>query len=179
MQRGEGRRFVVAAIIGFAAIAAGLVALDAGGLRLTDDLPPAPPPPARSPAAAEAAAPPGSKLRAPITDAWHLDAAGYDGGEAERLASGAGMLVYFHATRCKECRALERGALASPAVRGWLGDVVKVRVATDAGAREQALARRFGVDDVPALVWVPASGGPRLVPLGPRPTAASLIAALE
>lgn len=101
----------------------------------------------------------------PVTDAWYLDASGFEGGELEQRAARASMVVYFQKARCDDCRRFEREVLAAPAVKSFLGGVVKVRVDAEASGRELRLSRRFGVERLPAIVAVPLHGPPHLVPV--------------
>ena len=104
------------------------------------------------------------KPSAPITPAWYLGASGYDGAELERQSARASMVIYFQKRKCEACRKFEHDVLAAPEVKGFLADVVKVRVDPDDGEAERKLAVRFGVSDVPALAIVPHEGPPRLLP---------------
>jgi thiol:disulfide interchange protein len=99
-----------------------------------------------------------------ITPAWFLGASGYDGAELERQAARASMLVYFQKRACDGCRKFEKGVLAAPEVKSFLDGIVKVRVDPDDGEREQKLAKRFGVGQLPAVAVVPPQGPPRLLP---------------
>ncbi len=110
------------------------------------------------------AAPSPPRPHAEITPAWFLGANGYDGAELERQASRASLLVYFQRRSCAGCRRFEKDVLASPEVKSFLGGVVKVRVDPDDGEREQKLARRFGVSQLPAVAVIPPQGPPRLLP---------------
>jgi thiol:disulfide interchange protein len=102
---------------------------------------------------------------AAVTPAWYVGANGLDGAELERQAARALMVIYFQKPRCEECRRFEREVLAASEVRSFLAGVVKVRVDPGDGDREQKLARRFGVEHLPALAVVPQRGPPHLVPL--------------
>ena len=101
----------------------------------------------------------------PVTPAWYLDASGFDGAELERQSARATMVVYFQKKRCDACRKFEKDLLAAPEVKAFLSEVVKVRVDPEAGEREQRLARRYEVKDLPALLVVPQRGPVRLVPV--------------
>ena len=101
---------------------------------------------------------------AEITPAWFLGASGYDGAELERQSARAPLLVYFQKRACDGCRRFEKEVLAAPEVKSFLGTVVKVRLDPDDGDREQKLAHRFGVTDLPAVVVVAQQGPPRLLP---------------
>ena len=140
--------------------------LDLGGLQgklFTEGPPerPAPPESARLPPPATPAPAPAG----PVTPAWFLGASGFDGAELERQSARATMLVYFQKKRCDECRQFEKSVLAAPEMKAFLQDVVKVRIDPGDGAREEKLARRFEVHDLPALAVVPQRGAVRLVPL--------------
>ena len=82
----------------------------------------------------------------------------------ERQAARASLLIYFQRRSCAGCRKFEKEVLASAEVKSFLGGVVKVRVDPDDGEREQKLARRFGVSQLPAVVVLPPQGPPRLLP---------------
>lgn len=158
-------------LLGLAVLFAAAVATDFRGLQtrlFTDSTPakavPALAKPALEKPAAERPAP-AAALAASVTPAWFLDASGFDGGELERQSARAPMVVYFQKKACEACRRFEREVLAAPEVKSFLGGVVKVRVGVDAGDREQKLARRFGVEDLPALVAVPQRGAPHVVPV--------------
>jgi thiol:disulfide interchange protein len=101
---------------------------------------------------------------AEITPAWFLGASGYDGAELERQSARASLLLYFQKRSCEGCRRFEKEVLAAPEVKSFLTGVVKVRVDPDDGDREQRLARRFGVSQLPAVAVVPAQGPARLLP---------------
>ncbi len=102
--------------------------------------------------------------QAEITPAWFLGASGYDGAELERQAARASLFIYFQRRSCAGCRKFEKDVLASTEVKSFLGGVVKVRVDPDDGEREQKLARRFGVSQLPAVAVLPLQGPPRLLP---------------
>jgi len=99
-----------------------------------------------------------------ITPAWYLGASGYDGAELERQSARAPLLIYFQKKSCDGCRRFEKEVLGAPEVKEFLGGVVKARVDPDDGEREQKLARRFGISQLPAVVIVPLQGPPRLLP---------------
>jgi hypothetical protein len=101
---------------------------------------------------------------AAVTPAWYLGASGYEGAELERQSARANLIIYFQKRACDPCRKFEREVLASPEVKSFLADVVKVRVDPDDGAAERKLAARFGVSDVPAIAVVPDRGPPRRLP---------------
>ncbi|MFN2547177.1 MAG: thioredoxin family protein [Myxococcales bacterium] len=140
---------------------AGTLVLDVGGLRSRlfaeglekqrEIAPRLPPPSAQKPSA-------------PITPAWYLGASGYEGAELERQSAGANMVIYFQKRACEPCREFEHEVLASPEVKSFLADVVKVRVDPDGGVGEHKLAARFGVSGVPAVAVVPHQGPPHLLP---------------
>ncbi|HUJ26467.1 MAG TPA: thioredoxin family protein [Myxococcales bacterium] len=110
------------------------------------------------------AAPPAATPSGEITPAWFLGANGYDGAELERQSARAPLIVYFQKKSCDACRRFEKDVLAATEVKAFLGGVVKVRVDPDDGDREQRLAHRFGVAQVPAVLVVPPQGPPRLLP---------------
>ena len=153
----------IGAIVLLAALAFGAaLVLDVGGLqgRLFADGPERPPPPvAKLPAPA---AP--QKPAAPITPAWYVGASGYEGGELERQAARATMVVYFQKKKCDACRRFEHEVLGAAEVKSFLSDVVKVRVDPDDGAAEHQLAARFGITSLPAVAVIPQRGPPRLIP---------------
>ena len=153
----------IGVLIFLAALAFGAaLVLDVGGIqaRLFAGDPERPPPPvAKLPAPA---APP--RPAAPITPAWYLGATGYEGGELERQAARASMVVYFQRRKCDACRRFEREVLAAPEVKAFLSGVVKVRLDPDDGPAEQKLAARLGVGGVPAVAVVSQHGPPRLLP---------------
>jgi Thioredoxin-like len=162
----------IGAIVLLAALAFGAaLVLDVGGLqgRLFADGPDHPPPPALAKLPAPAAP---QKPAAPITPAWYLGASGYEGGELERQAARATMVVYFQKKKCDACRRFEHEVLGAAEVKSFLGGVVKVRVDPDDGAAEQKLAARLGITGVPAVAVIPQRGPPRLLPdralAGPR-----------
>ena len=86
------------------------------------------------------------------------------------------MVVYFQKRACEGCRRFEKDVLAAPEVKSFLSGVVKVRVDPGDGEREQKLARRFGVSQLPAVAVVPPQGPPRLLPDGALHSARELIA---
>jgi hypothetical protein len=109
--------------------------------------------------------PPEKAPSGPLTPAWFVGANGYDGAELERQSARATMVIYFAKRACEECRKFEREVLGTSEVKSFLEGVVKARVDPDDGEREQKLARRFGVDRLPALAVIPQRGPPHLVPL--------------
>src|SRR5215831_20620093 len=112
---------------------AGALALDVGGLqsRLFAEAPGR-----QREIAAKWPAPAPQKPAGPITPAWYLGATGYEGAELERQSARANMVIYFQKRACEPCRRFEHEVLASPEVKSFLGDVVKVRVDPDDGAAE-------------------------------------------
>jgi thiol:disulfide interchange protein len=110
------------------------------------------------------AAPAASRPAADVTPAWFVGASGFDGAELERQSTRASLLVYFQKKSCDGCRRFEKDVLAAPEVKSFLYGVVKVRVDPDDGDREQKLARRFGVSQLPAVAVVPQQGPSRLLP---------------
>jgi hypothetical protein len=136
---------------------------------------PEPPPPASTTAPMVAGA--------PVTQAWFLDASGYDGAETERKNSGAPMVIYFHKRACDACKKVEHELLGASEVKKALEGVVKVRIDVAGSDRDAALSKKFGiVSDVPALVAVGQDGKPRLIDLranGAQLTAAQLVTALH
>ena len=104
------------------------------------------------------------KPAADITPAWFMGANGYDGAELERQSARAPLLLYFQKKGCDGCRRFEKDVLAAPEVKSFLSGVVKVRVDPDDGDREQKLARRFGVSQLPAVAVIPQQGPARLLP---------------
>jgi thiol:disulfide interchange protein len=77
---------------------------------------------------------------------------------AARLASDRRtlLLVDFTTEWCGWCRKLEREVYPDPAVAGQLSRVVYVRL--DAEREGAALARRYGVDGFPTLIFLTPSG---------------------
>ena len=151
------------AVIFLAAAAFGVaLVLDAGGLqsRLFADGPDR----QREIPAPKLPAPSSQKPSGPITPAWYVGANGYEGAELERQSARANMLIYFQRRSCVPCRRFEHDVLASPEVKSFLGDVVKVRVDPGEGDAERKLAARFGVSDRPAVAVIPHQGSPRLLP---------------
>jgi hypothetical protein len=137
--------------------------LDLGGLQaklFTEGPPERPAVAAKLPGKPAENPPPG-----PITPVWYIGANGYDGADLERQSARATLLVYFQKRSCEECRKFEREVLGAPEVRAFLAGVVKVRVDPGDGDREQRLARRFGVERLPALAVIPQRGPSHLVPL--------------
>ena len=102
---------------------------------------------------------------AQITQAWFLNAPGYEGADAERKSNGARMVVYFHKHGCDLCRRVEHELFASAEMKQLLAGVVKVRVDIEAGPRELRLAQQFGAGETPALIAFGADGLARKVPL--------------
>lgn len=115
-----------------------------------------------SPKLAQAPAP--QRPAQEITPAWFLGANGFDGAELERQSARASLIVYFQKKSCDPCRRFEKDVLATPEVKSFLGGLVKVRVDPEDGEREQKLAHRFGVAQLPAVAVVPPQGPPRLLP---------------
>lgn len=77
---------------------------------------------------------------------------------AARLASDRKtlLLVDFTTEWCGWCRKLEREVYPDPAVSGQLSRVVYFRI--DAEREGAALARRYGVDGFPTLLFLTPSG---------------------
>jgi hypothetical protein len=151
---------VLFAALGFGAA----LLLDVGGLQsklFTEGLPERAPPTARLPEKPGAA----SSAPGPITPVWYIGANGFEGADLERQSARATLVVYFQKRSCDACRKFEREVLASAEVKSFLENVVKVRVDPGDGVREQRLARRFGVERLPALAVIPQRGPPHLVPL--------------
>lgn len=112
-----------------------------------------------------------------LTPVWYLDASGYDGAELERQGARTSLVLYFKKQRCDDCRRFEHEILDAPEVKKFLTGVVKVRVDLESGERERVLAKRFGVEGAPALVVVPQSGPPRVIPLHPAGARSALTSA--
>jgi len=112
--------------------------------------------PEHAPPAAPALPPP--VLAEALTQAWFLDAPGYDGAEAEQKRTGAPLLVFFHKRACEPCRRVEHELLASPEMKHFLEGAVRVRVDVGAGAREDLLAQKLQVATLPALVAISPTG---------------------
>ncbi len=100
-----------------------------------------------------------------VTQAWFLNASGYEGAEAERKRSGARMVVYFHRHGCELCRRVEHELFASAEMKHLLLGVVKVRVDIEAGPPEIRLAQQLGAGDTPTMIAIGADGVVRKVPL--------------
>jgi len=140
-----------------AALFAGALAFDLGGLQSKLFA---------EPIAAHAIAPTFPPPAAAITPAWYIGASGYDGAEQEQKTARANLIVYFQQRSCDGCRKFEKEVLAAPEVKSFLAGVVKVRVDPGDGEREQVLARRLGVSQLPAVAVIPQQGPPRLLPQG-------------
>ena len=154
------------AVLGFAILAGAAIVLDAGGIQQKLFVEAAPRQREVVAKLPEPKAEPPRPGPAPeITPAWFVDSNGLDGAELERQATRAAMVVYFQSRACDGCRKFERDVLAAGPVKSLFAGMVKVRVDVKAGEREQKLARRFGVDALPAVYLVPARGPGHLVPV--------------
>ncbi len=100
-----------------------------------------------------------------LTQAWFLDAPGYEGAAAEQKKTGAPLLVFFHKRACEPCRMVEHQLLAAPELKHVLEGTVRVRVDLGSGPREELLAQKLQVASLPALVSISPAGAVRAITL--------------
>ena len=156
------RSWIGGLVLLLAVAGVGALLLDVGGLQTK--LFAEPGEPQRAITAKLAAAPAPGKPAADVTPAWFLGASGFDGAELERQSARAPLLVYFQKKSCDGCRRFEKDVLAAAEVKSFLSGVVKVRVDPGDGDREERLAKRFGVSQLPAVAVIPQQGPARLLP---------------
>jgi thiol:disulfide interchange protein len=88
-------------------------------------------------------------------DGWYQGASGFDEALEEYRRTNRPMLVYMTAAWCPYCRKFEKGVLASPEVRDFLKDKIKVAINPDDGPRENELAFQYGIRGFPSLFLHP------------------------
>jgi hypothetical protein len=114
----------------------------------------APPSTAPEPPAPEGMAPPG-----PQSPGWATGGEGYLAAVEELQRGGRPLVLYFCTREVEHCAMLDR-VLDDARVRQVLRRAGRVRVDTEAGAPELALARRYGVTGYPTLLVVRGEGDP-------------------
>lgn len=87
---------------------------------------------------------------------WFQGVSGFERAMAQQKESGQPVAVYFYATWCPYCRALERDVLSKAKVEKHLERALKVKVDID---EDPDLARQFGIASVPGFVVISAKRG--------------------
>ena len=77
---------------------------------------------------------------------WFYNGSGYQ--KASKASAGRPVLLYFHATWCPYCKKLEREVFSNGAVKGYLNDVVKVKIDAE---KEGRLSKKYRVDAYPRV----------------------------
>ena len=95
---------------------------------------------------------------------WLSGADGFAEASRQHESNGKPTLVYFYTDWCPYCRRLNTNILASEEMDDYLDDVVAVRINPEAGARERALSKQFGVSGYPSIFVLPeGSDRPRSI----------------
>ena len=87
---------------------------------------------------------------------WFQGVSGFERAMAQQKKSGEPIAVYFYATWCPYCRALERDVLSTAEVKKHLELALKVKVDID---EDPDMAQQFGIASVPSFVVISAKKG--------------------
>ena len=119
-----------------------------------------------------------SAIRAeePFAD-WLSGAAGYQRALAQQRGSDEAVLVYFYTDWCPYCRRFNQNIVPSSELAEYLRHAIAVRVNSEAGHAEEALAAQFRVSGYPMIFVIPADGSPTEV--APFEDPAQFVAACE
>ena len=98
---------------------------------------------------------------------WYEGASGFVRGVEEARTEGKPLAVYFYTDWCPYCRELESELLSRAKVEDSLKYLVKIRINPERGARERAIADRYGVQGYPSFFVQPS---PQARPLKMRRT---------
>lgn len=90
---------------------------------------------------------------------WFTEATGFEQGFERARRKNQAVLVYFHTDWCGYCRQLERELLDRAIVQEYTKYLVKIKINPEKGARERALANRYGVRGYPSVFVHPAGPG--------------------